>query len=226
MEIVKDIVIQLSRTIQIEKIDDTDFCFYQDTITQGDELTVTTGITSYSNIESTTGLNKINNHISVPKMYKGEAVIVGISKLNFDNMLAGYKRITEVITPITNINQLKDHILVLWNTGSHKICNLNYEFISIPISLGYCDGQITNEYYDLDKLFAKLKNDPHVLMKDDLKISEIPYYNATTYSNRSIEFKYLMDTEEYRKTTTLDWYTSRQYIMSKLIQADDCKWNM
>lgn len=227
----KDIVIKTHRIIEIKEIEGTDFSFYRDVrdIDKNDEKSaeVYKGITSMENINSVNGLKRISNTVVTPKMYQGEAIVAIITQDNFDCVLNGSKHITEVIEyPYDKDYYIPDnYILVLWNVGSHRIADLHYNFISIPISIGYIDGSVDNGSYDLEKLLEKLKQDENVCDRENLKITDIPYYNAEEGRDKSIEFKYLLPNDVYEKIENMgmDSFMRIQYILKEIIGADECK---
>ena len=222
-------VIKTKRRIDIEKIEGTDFACYVDTReinTDGIvETTVDKGITSLENLKAVKGLEKIEDKVSAPKMYEGYACVAAINKQNFKDVLIGKKHISDVIEDVSNLSFpiSNDWLLVLWNWGSYKIADLNYDFISIPIHLNYMNGGVDNEKYDLEKLLKKLKKDKHVINRENLKITNIPYYNAEEERNQTIDFLYLLDKEDYQKVAEISSLSLVYYILDQIIKADDCR---
>ena len=222
-------VIKTKRRIDIEKIEGTDFACYVDIReinTDGIvETTVDKGITSLENLKAVKGLEKIEDKVSAPKMYEGYACVAAINKQNFKDVLIGKKHISDVIEDVSNLSFpiSNDWLLVLWNWGSYKIADLNYDFISIPIHLNYMNGGVDNEKYDLEKLLKKLKKDKHVINRENLKITNIPYYNAEEERNQTIDFLYLLDKEDYQKVAEISSLSLVYYILDQIIKADDCR---
>lgn len=220
-------IIHTHRTIETKDIDGTDFCLFTDTKTiknNKERKTVTvTGVTLKEYVEKIEGMEYICCNIPAPKMYRETAVVVAISNEDYETLMKGKKHITDVVKYLDEIvfDESK-YKLVLWNSGSHKIADLNYKFISIPIRMGYIDGRVTNEYYQLDKLLEKLKVDTNVLDRESLEITLIPWYNRDEDSTESIEFKYLLPTEIYEKIVNKDMFEKYEYIMTNVIQASDC----
>lgn len=226
----KSIDVNIKRTINIIPITGTDFCKYidetimLDTITNKKDVKTIRGITSKENIDNVCNLEPIASTVSAPKMYGGKAIIAGITESNLNLVRNGHKHITDAIQMIDESNyDSNDLKFILFNGGSNEICDLNYNFISLPIHLDYIDGTVDNEHYDLEKLLTILQNDDHVMNKDKLQISNIPYYNATSDCNQTINFLYLMDDQTYTKCIDMDPYYLREYILSELIGADDCR---
>lgn len=225
-----DVVVKTHRIIEIEEIKGTDFVFYTETrnIDNNGEksIEVVKGVTSVKNIETTTNLNYIKWSVDTPKMTEGRAVVAAIHKNNFDILLQGKKYVSEVIESLNSIYENNDSIsddymLVLWDVSSHKIADLNYNFIPIPIFLGYIEGSVDNETYDLEKLLEKLKDDENVVNKENLSITDIPYYNAYEGRDKSIEFAYLLPTDIYQNVVCMDSYAARRYILEEIIGADE-----
>lgn len=69
---------------------------------------------------------------------------------------------------------------------------INYNFIPVPINFSLVDGNIHNGEFDLDKLLKKLKEDECVVNRNNISITDIPYYNAEEGKDKTIEFKYLL----------------------------------
>lgn len=226
-----EIVVKTHRVIETQEIPGTDFVYYEDLKEinkNGEEYTEkNTGFTSKENILSVSELNPIPWKIKAPKMYEKVAVIAAIKKYNFNDVLKGKKHITEVIESIDKMSYPvpEDYMLVLWNGASYKVANLNYDFIPIPIQFGYIDGNVDNDTYDLQKLLKLLKNDECVVDRENLIISNIPYYNCDECRSQSIEFLYLLPPDIYEKTCSMDSFLSRKYILKNVIGADVCKIN-
>lgn len=219
-------VVEINRRIEIEEINGTDFAYYVDTKeikTNGVfEKKIQKGVTSMENLKAVKEMEKINDIVVAPKMYEKDAIIVAIAKKDFQQVLNGEKHITDIIEN-TQINDLSfpisnDYMLVLWNWKSYKIADLFYNFIPLPIHLNYMNGTVDNERYDLEKLLKKLKEDEHVINRENLKITNIPYYNAEEDINQTIDFLYLLDKEDYQKTATMDNLFSTYYILDKIDQ--------
>lgn len=222
-------VVKTKRRIDIEKIEGTDFVCYVDTREVNTDGTLETkeykGITSLENLKSVKGLEKIEDKVSAPKMYEGYACVAAINKQNFKDVLIGKKHISEVIEDVGTLSFpiSNDWLLVLWNWGSYKIADLNYDFIPIPIHLNYMNGGVDNEKYDLDKLLKKLKENKHVINRENLKITNIPYYNAEEDRDQTIDFLYLLDKEDYQKVAKMSNLSLEYYVLDEIIQADDCR---
>lgn len=222
-------VVKTKRRIDIEKIEGTDFAYYVDTRDINTDGTIETkvdkGITSLENLKSVKELEKIEDKVSAPKMYEGYACVAAINKQNFKDVLIGKKHIPEVIEDVGTLSFpiSNDWLLVLWNWGSYKIADLNYDFIPIPIHLNYMNGEVDNEKYDLDKLLKKLKENKHVINRENLKITNIPYYNAEEDRDQTIDFLYLLDKEDYQKVAKMSNLSLEYYVLDEIIQADDCR---
>lgn len=222
-------VVKTKRRIDIEKIEGTDFAYYVDTRDINTDGTIETkvdkGITSLENLKSVKGLEKIEDKVFAPKMYEGYACVAAIHKQNFTDVLIGKKHISEVIEDVSILSFpiSNDWLLVLWNWGSYKIADLNYDFIPIPIHLNYLNGAVDNEKYDLEKLLKKLKKDKHVINRENLKITIIPYYNAEEDRDQTIDFLYLLDKEDYQKVAEMSSFYLDYYVLDKIIKANDCK---
>lgn len=161
-------------------------------------------------------------------MYEEIAKVAAIDKNDFQNILNGSMFIEDAVKCLNNIDDFmnKDkYILVLWNWLSYEIADLNYNFISTPISLDYMNGCIDNENYDLNKLLEKLKKDKNVLDREDIKITNIPYYNCYCGRTETIKFKYLLPDDIYNKIEemNLDYFLKYKYIVDEIIGAKECR---
>ena len=222
------------RTINTEEIKGTDFVFYEDireVNENGNEnfyIKRHKGVTSKENIEAVTGMDDIDDIVKTPKMYEGKAIVAVISKDDYQKLMNGELHITEVVQYLKNIDYSEDkYILVLYNWMSYKIADLNYNFISIPISFDFIDSGVDNYKYDLNKLLKKLKNDEHVCHRENLKISDVPYY-ISDYEDRItkvIEFKYLLPNDIYNEIVNMDSYTIKKYILDNIIGAKEYEIN-
>lgn len=219
------------RTINTEEIEGTDFVFYEDIreiFKDGNFLEVVyKGVTSKENINSVIGLGHIENIVKAPRMYEKKAIVAAIDKNNYQKVMNGDMYIADVIEYLKNIDYSEDkYILVLWNWLSDKIADLNYNFISIPIHLGYINGFVDNSKYDLNQLLEKLKSDERVCHKENLKITDIPYYNRDYEEGRTkqIEFLYLLTNKEYNDIININpTFKVSQYILDNIIGAKECE---
>lgn len=212
------------REIHVNNIENTDFVFYEDVrdvVNNGSmSKKICKGITSVKNIQRVKGLNPIDIYVNAPRMYGKHAVVTAIKKETFERVKAGLVYILDAIEEINDVNYLDDkYMIVLWNWESHKIADLNYNFISIPITFNYIDGCVDDGHYDLDKLLEKLKNDPNVCNPSDLKIKDIPYYNCYEGHTQFISFKYLLSTADYNKVMNMDYFAMRKYVLDNIIGA-------
>lgn len=222
------------RIVKTKELEGTDFVYYEDIRNINEDgnsyIKQYKGITSKENIDicNLKGLDFIENTVKAPKMYEEIAKVAAINKNDFQNVLNGSMFIEDVVKHLKNIDDFmnKDkYILVLWNWLSYKIADLNYNFISTPISLDYINGGIDNKNYDLHKLLEKLKKDKNVLNRKDIKITNIPYYNCDYGSTETIKFKYLLPNDIYIKIEemNLDYFLRYKYIVDEIIGAKECR---
>ena len=219
------------RTINTEEIEGTDFVFYEDVreiFDSGNFLEeVYKGVTSKENINSVIAMMNIENIVNAPRMYEKKAVVAAINKDNYQKVMNGDMYIGDAIEHLKNINYSEDkYILVLWNWLSNKIADLNYNFISIPIYFGYLNGSVDDSKYDLNHLLEKLKNDERVCHRENLKITDIPYYNRDYEERRTkqIKFSYLLTDKEYNDIVNINpTFKAVQYILNNIIGAKECE---
>lgn len=219
------------RTINTEEIEGTDFVFYEDIreiVQNGNFCTeVYKGVTSKENINSVIGLGDIENIVKTPRMYEKKAIVAAINKDNYQKVMNGDMYIEDAIEHLKNIDYSKNkYVLVLWSWLSNKIADLNYNFISVPIHFGYINGFVDNSKYDLNQLLEKLKNDERVCHRENLKITDIPYYNRDYEEGitKQIEFSYLLTDKEYDDITNINpTFKVSQYILDNIIGAKECE---
>ena len=219
-----------SRTIEMEKIENTPYSYYKDTTIEKTSIDeqkashiahVTYGAALDEKILKVKNLEPINNTVPAPKMYKGKATIEVITKSDLEKVQHGEVHISDIIYQRKHkVKPIKDdEMLVLWNSGDEKIAYLSGDYIPIPIRIGYIEGNLDNGAYDLDKVLELLKNDKHVLNRENLKIIPIPYYNCYDGQNKSIECKYLPDHDDYQTIMSLDYSDRKYYVLDELIGA-------
>lgn len=219
------------RTINTEEIEGTDFVFYEDVreVFDGGNFLeeVYKGVTSKENINSVIAMMNIENTVKSPRMYEKKAVVAAINKDNYQKVMNGDMYIEDAIEHLKNIDYSEDkYILVLWNWLSNKIADLKYNFISIPIHFGYLNGFVDNSKYDLNHLLEKLKNDERVCHRENLKITDIPYYNRDYKEGRTkqIKFSYLLTDKEYDDIVNINsTFKLPQYILNNIIGAKECE---
>lgn len=227
-----EVVKIFNRTIETEKIENTPYSYYKDTIVttcNGKSTTVIRkGATTDENINAATGLEPIKTTVPVPKMYRECANIEVIKKSDLEKIQSGEVHVTDIMYRTkNNYDPIKeDEMLVLWNSGSHKLCDLNQNYIPLPIHIGYMDGGLSNDKYKLRKIIGLVKENEHVLDRKNVRITNIPYYNCYEGRDKSIEFKYLADFDEYQMLMELhskNYYSMHRYIIDKLIGAEQFK---
>lgn len=227
-----NVVKTYSRTIEMEKIENTPYSYYVDTKietvtdkTAGTEKTynhVIHGAALDEEILKAKGLISINDIVPASKIYEGKAKIKVITKSDLEKVQHGEVHITDIIYSRNyEVKPIKDdEMLVLWNSGDEKIAYLSGDYIPIPIRIGYMEGNLDNGAYDLDKVLELLKNDKHVLNRENLEITHIPYYNCFGEQNKSIECKYLPDHDDYQTVMALKNCLNRPYyVLNELIGA-------
>lgn len=72
-------------------------------------------------------------------------------------------------------------------------------------------------------MLKKLKENKHVINRENLKITNIPYYNAEEDRDQTIDFLYLLDKEDYQKVAKMSNLSLEYYVLDEIIQADDCR---
>lgn len=100
-----------------------------------------------------------------------------------------------------------DEVEQAWKAGNiiynysagHMIFALNGDPIPLALHLDYIRTILSNQYLDLDKALALLKEHPWVVNKNDLEIKDIPYYNAENDRNRTITVNLLPDAATYKR---------------------------
>ncbi|WP_097005238.1 hypothetical protein [Lacrimispora amygdalina] len=94
---------------------------------------------------------------------------------------------------------------------------------AITIEFDEVTGYINNSWYDLDKLLIKLKADPNVIDRDEIKIQDVMDYDDEDGHTKAIAFKYLLPLEIYGKLADKESNFVRNYILKEVIKAGDCQ---
>lgn len=226
----KEVDVKITRKVNTSEIEGTEFVVYEDIreikVDGGKPTrTVCKGIALKSDVkengnkyDAINGFISFSERIRVDEMYNHYAHIALVKDENLKKVQLGQMHITDVVEYIEKDGfTLEGYTPILWNAGSYKAMTLNYKPISLPIYISDVDGYaLTNAKYDLEKLLLKMKNDRHVCDRENLTITNIPYYNATSRRNRVINFRYLLDQEDYEKVWKMGSYELHQYVVDQL----------
>lgn len=199
----KEKTVRTKRTIEVEEIENTNLVKFLDKIEmirdgEPTKETCTFGVTSLENIESVKNFESIKLNVFTPKAYQEESTCVVITDENYNMLMNGNIHIADAINDINKESDLNKGKLFLFNWGSHKLLDLNGEFLSIPIPISYMDS-LDNERYKLNKCLVKLKLDNRILDREKIRVSSIPYYNCDEGRTKQIECRCLLSNEEYRE---------------------------
>jgi len=218
------------RTLSYEPIDDI-YCQYKDIVETTIDGILTDSITqcNIATIEEVLrvrNLESVISKIKVDWMYEGYGYIIGIPKDIYDKLLKGEIHISKILQEcINNIYDPKKYVYCIYNHGAWHIADLQQKPIRYPIYFDYINGDITDAYYDLNKVLEFMKNDHRFLPikfnhDDELKIMSIPYYNASDdYGYNTIQFCYLPDTEEEMKEIITTTSFDKSKIIKKLLTS-------
>lgn len=178
------------------------------------------GITSKKIIEEHSVPEFPTNKIYSPNLYNNYAFVVKLSKEKYEKIMYGDMFVYDgnVFEEVNENNIENDNYMtVLWNPASYKLTDIYHNFISIPIHMDYTTTLLTNANYNLDIVLEELKKSPYVLKKEELEIDNIPYYNATHYEDKCIEFLCLVDNKTYASLQEYDSYTISKKIINEII---------
>lgn len=225
--------ITIERTIEMRQIENTEFAWYEDyryimnnsyDTPEFEGIKRITGITSIENIKNTVRLDDIDDKFDAPRMKGGQAVIAMITQKDLDDVQQCRLDIDDAIqsSHSIDISQLlsDDNLIVIWNSESQIIADLNFKFIPLPIHFSYHQGYVTNKYYDLTGLLNQVKRDNHVC-QNDVHIWDIPYQYSTLKEHSYISFDYLLSQEDYNEHYDYTTEHMRDYILTEKLHADD-----
>ena len=94
-------------------------------------------------------------------------------------------------------NFMDEYAIVLMRNYSHDILDLDGVPYPHAIKLDYIEGSLSDEYYDLDRLFTYLSSDTNRFSEVSRK--PIPYYNRSESQTEQIEVTFIPTKEEYAK---------------------------
>lgn len=105
------------------------------------------------------------------------------------NITKQYFENTEGFT-VENFNKLDPSRFYLFSTSDNILYNVHGRAISTAILVSGVVG-FTNYDYKLPELLKYLKNDPRVINRNELKISDLAYYHVTGGRDRTIHPVYM-----------------------------------
>lgn len=144
--------------------------------------------------------------------YLSDESLLFLKTNNFGEFLSGYSKSDSNLKP--------DEIWTKLALGEITVANLyfvdyaNYEIFDLdmnplPVALNfdYIEGRMHNGCYDLKKALEVLKQNKKVvpvhryryLSNQDFEAQAVPSYNASIEHTEYLSFKYVFDTEEYRR---------------------------
>lgn len=172
------------------------------------------------------GMNPVNTKIFVEDTYNQNMLVYMILNSQYQDVLHGIKHITEIVELYDyDTYDKNEYTLVLWNWASYDIRTLDGEYIVLPVTISYMQG-VTEETYDLNDLIAKIKNGKfqyNVLRNStfdketELKIRDIPYYNASENERKHINCQIIPDLETYTEMKKMEFdFEKVHYMLKKL----------
>lgn len=177
------------------------------------------GVCLKSTFESWNSIDNLPITFPVPCMYQGMGYVVAIRNDNMQDVMLCKKHITDIVEQVSidNINS-KEYTFYIFNSGSHELMDLNFNYISIPIYMDPTFTLLTNKNFDLKISLDKIKKCPFVCNPENIQISKIPYYNATSEENENIEFYIILPQKEYVKFQELEHPWDRyEFILNDVI---------
>lgn len=166
------------------------------------------GVTTIDQLMSVRGDNAVPQHIIIPNDSKKEPYFVALIPSE------DLKKLKNGVIHFAHYNFLysvdensagADMTYVLVRNYDYTLRDMDEKLIPLPITLNYIDGNLDNEYYDLDKVLEIIKANPSRFVTVDggdaslIKIENIPYYNADDNKTKFIDCKYLPTDEEYNE---------------------------
>lgn len=219
----KSIDVTINRIIETKKIENTRFFVFRDIQSiDGNVISKIEGVALEDQINSTDGISKIDTKVEVQEDSEYYAFPMVIKNEDMEKVMAGKAHITDRIeSPTFKTATSKDYQLILFQSATYNIFDLNLNPKAIPVHLDYINGQVDDAHYDLEKLLQILKNNSRVIDKENLSISDIPVYNQDV-ATRTIDLKVLLSDAEYAEYITKDYYDKYEYILN-VLGADSCR---
>ena len=218
--ITKELKYNVERKIEAIKLNESMYCFKEirkmgETIIFEDE-----GFTDSINVKN----NEDIIHLKGITLMKKEVLDINKNEVGgfyaFDSRkknnfieLKPYSYITN------NPKWLEDYLILDYFHYSRDLRTLDGDYYPKKLFFDYFQ-ELTNEYYDLEKLFKYLKtkeSDRLKLVSDG--VISIPYYNCHHGIDRQICFEYIPTMEEYtnyKKNLSLDDMAIKNIILEKL----------
>ena len=165
----------------------------------------------------TVDTTSLSDKVEVRDCYKNFAYISKIKKTDLQKVLKGDAHISECIIYGFDDNKidLEVYEYVLFQPSSYELFDLNGVPIPLAVHLDYM-SDLANDYYDLEVCLDKLvKYKDRIIKPTDLKITSIPYYNASDTRNLQLDFWFLPTVEEYKAAKAYNNFTDemkRYYI--------------
>lgn len=142
---------------------------------------------------------------------------------NFLNFIKTNNPFAFIENELPSINKFsKEDIYDMIQSGSflfmyysgHMLFDCNKKPLPYAKSYDYISTILNNKYCDLDKLLIHLKEHEWVINKDDIKIEDIPYYNADDEQNQFIRVSIYPSVESYQDLYEV--YKDSEYPSTKM----------
>ena len=192
------------------------------TIITHQSVDYTAGISALENILETPPENAISPFLNrktgflwlLPKNTLQEYVT---GNMHFEDVYESTKKLneTEIAKIIPKTNWQKEYEIVIMCSDSNDILDTNHIPYPKTIHRNYIDGQISDKYYDLQKLHAYLQKKPKRFVLKGNKIQTIPWYNQDEDQTQTIEFYFIPTREEYIPIYNAESQYDRDKIIAK-----------
>lgn len=210
----------LIRELYVEPIDEKYVVFSDEHIEYLGETEidrkVTKGITLKGNTENLGPKDAVSISIPVSWMYEKRGRIIGIPKKVYSDLMSGKIHVSEIYDNCNSSEYDPDNfVYCINNHGSYELASLDCTPIPVPMPFDYIKGLISDTNFKLNELLLYILCNPEKFVpfygEDKIEISDIPYYNADSYTGyKQIKFCYLLSQEEANELCEL-WSDYEKY---------------
>lgn len=209
--------------IESKKIEGTPFVKWYGTQTEyiGDKVNISKdcGICTVTSFDALSGVEFPKNGMLIGDVHSSFGYFMAIEQEDMVAVMRCEKHITDVLKPIMSENIDSDkYDFYIFISATHQLMDLNFNFVSLPIQMDYVMTRLTNAEYDLDVALTKIKACPYVFNPDNVKITDIPYYNASDDEDLKIDFYIILPQDKYEKYRSFEnSWDANEYILNEII---------
>lgn len=148
--------------------------------------------------------------------------------IQVNNLFADWGEVGDYLIPsVKGTNKIpvdflfgeKEFDIVFMDYSRHMLKDKEYKDIPYAYNFDYISSPFHNEAVDLDEKFLSwLRNHPWLVSRpEDLRVLDIPYYNACKEKNQHVSVRLCPDVKTYREIC--DYYKDHQYPSCRVKEA-------